>query len=112
MTNNVCNEDAENALSLDAPTPKENSDVMVVVQINPSKEFGTEKMEKALKGIRDAMESAANAYEPKPFSITVQLRQHNELVSNKAAADAHTSELVVENGNTNKAMVIYEHMCG
>ena len=111
-TNNVCNEDAENALSLDAPTPKENSDVMVVVQINPSKEFGTEKMEKALKGIRDAMESAANAYEPKPFSITVQLRQHNELVSNMAAADAHTSELVVENGNTNKPMVIYEHMCG
>ena len=111
-TNNVCNEDAENALSLDAPTPKENSDVMVVVQINPSKEFGTEKMEKALKGIRDAMESAANAYEPKPFSITVQLRQHNELVSNMAAADAHTSELVVENGNTNKPMVIYEHMYG
>ena len=41
------NEDAENALSLDAPTPKENSDVMVVVQINPSKEFGTENGESA-----------------------------------------------------------------
>ena len=107
-------DDAEDALSLDAPTPKENSDVMVVVQINPGKEFEAAKMEKALKGIRDAMETAASAFEPEPFLITVQLRQHNELVSNMAAADAHTSELVVGDRNTanNKPMVICEHMCG
>ena len=107
-------DDAEDALSLDAPTPKENSEVMVVVQINPGKEFEAAKMEKALKGIRDAMETAASAFEPEPFLITVQLRQHNELVSNMAAADAHTSELVVGNRNTanNKPMVICERMCG
>ena len=107
-------DDAEDALSLDAPTPKENSEVMVVVQINPGKEFEAAKMEKALKGIRDAMETAASAFEPEPFLITVQLRQHNELVSNMAAADAHTSELVVGDRNTanNKPMVICEHMCG
>ena len=107
-------DDAEDALSLDAPTPKENSEVMVVVQINPGKEFEAAKIEKALKGIRDAMETAASAFEPEPFLITVQLRQHNELVSNMAAADAHTSELVVGDRNTanNKPMVICEHMCG
>jgi tRNA (uracil-5-)-methyltransferase len=107
-------DDAEDALSLDAPTPKENSEVMVVVQINPGKEFEAAKMEKALKGIRDAMETAASAFKPESFLITVQLRQHNELVSNMAAADAHTSELVVGDRNTanNKPMVICEHMCG
>ncbi len=107
-------DDAEDALSLDAPTPKENSEVMVVVQINPGKEFEAAKMEKALKGIRDAMETAASAFKPESFFITVQLRQHNELVSNMAAADAHTSELVVGDRNTanNKPMVICEHMCG
>ena len=107
-------DDAEDALSLDAPTPKENSEVMVVVQINPGKEFEAAKIEKALKGIRDAMETAASAFEPEPFLITVQLRQHNELVSNMAAADAHASELVVGDRNTanNKPMVICEHMCG
>jgi len=113
-TNDNVDDDAENALSLEPPMPNGSSEVMVVVQINPGKEFDSAKMEKALKGIRDAMESAAAVFEPKPFSITVQLRQHNESVSNMAAADAHTSDLVVsdENNANNKPMVICERMCG
>jgi tRNA (uracil-5-)-methyltransferase len=113
-TNGNVDDDAENAFSLEPPMPNDSSEVMVVVQINPGKEFDSAKMEKALKGIRDAMESAATAFEPKPFSITVQLRQHNESVSNMAAADAHTSDLVVsdENNANNKPMVIFERMCG
>ena len=60
-------DDAEDALSLDAPTPKENSEVMVVVQINPGKEFEAAKMEKALKGIEGRHGNRRSAFEPNRF---------------------------------------------
>jgi tRNA (uracil-5-)-methyltransferase len=110
---NEINEIDEDSLSLEAPVPRENdSEIMVVVQINPGKEFNSNKIEKALERMRDVMENAARSFQPHPFSLTVSLRQHNEKVSNMADDDAYTSALVNVNNNKDNNMDICEQMCG
>ena len=85
---------------------------MVVVQINPSKEFGTEKMEKALKGIRDAMEARRmrtnrnHFRSPCNYVNTTNSYQTWLLLTRTRLNSSSKTEIL------NKPMVIYEHMCG